>query len=108
MTIKEAIQSFPGLSDIDDNFISKVLVDRSIESDGSADYSLSLKPTVDLCAADCYVFIVNDPDFSEGKYSQKMSRGSMVEAAAKLYRANGESEKADDLEITGTSKSNWW
>lgn len=107
MTITEAILSFPGLSDIPDNYITKVLVDRSVT--GSVDYTLELKPTVDLCAADCYVAQVNNPDFSEGRFSQKMSRGNMLAMADRLYRDNGETEKADDLMIgRGNAKKGWW
>lgn len=107
MTITETILSFPGLSDIPDNYITKVLVDRSVS--GSVDYALELKQTVDLCAADCYVAQVSSPDFSEGRYSQKMSRAQMLAAADKLYRDNGETEKADDLMIgRGNAKKGWW
>lgn len=107
MTITETILSFPGLSDIPDNYITKVLTDRSIS--GSVEYTLELKQAVDLCAADCYVAQVNNPDFSEGKYSQKMSRGRMLAMATKLYRDNGETEKADDLMIgIGNAKKAWW
>ena len=107
MTIKDTILSYPGLSDIPDNYIDKVLIDRAVS--GSVDYALSHKQTVDLCAADCYVAQVNNPDFSEGRYSEKMSRGHMMARAEKLYRDNGESEKANELKIgTGNAKKSWW
>jgi len=109
MTIKEAILSYPGLSDIPDNYISKVLVDRSIANDGAATYAIESNTTVALCAADCYMAIVASPDFSEGRFSMKFSRGAMRSLAEQLYRNNGEPEKANASMIgTGNAKPNWW
>lgn len=107
MTVKEAIQSYPGLSDIPDNYTEKVLVDRVL--DGTIDYTLSLRQSVALCAADCYVALTSSPDFSEGKLSMKFSRGAMRLLAESLYRDNGETTKADALKAgKGSAKSNWW
>jgi len=109
MTIKEAILSYPGLSDIPDNYISKVLIDRSVASDGAADYALTQKATAALCAADCYMAVVNNPDFSEGRLSIKYSRGRLIAMAESLYRDNGETEKADALTVgKGNAKAKWW
>jgi hypothetical protein len=106
MTIKEAILSFPGLSDVSDNFIEKILTDRSLT--GSASYTSSDKENVGLCAADLYVMVANAPDFSEGRLSVTMQRGEMIRSAKRLYRNNGESENADKLDITVDAKSSWW
>jgi len=109
MTIKDAILSYPGLSDIPDNYISKVLIDRSVTGDGAADYALAQKETVALCAADCYVAIVNSPDFNEGRLSIKMSRGFILKEAERLYNDNGEPESADKLKKgKGNAKAEWW
>lgn len=109
MTIKDAILSFPGLSDIPDDFISKVLVDRSIADDGAATYALADKETVALCAADLYVAVIASPDFSEGKFSVKLSRGYMRERAMKLYKDNGETSNADALRRgKGYAIDGWW
>lgn len=105
MTVKQAILSFPGLSDIQDNFIEKILVDRSVT--GSADYTSSLSGTVALCAADLYMFIVNNPDITEGDLSIKKS-AELKATAKRLYRENGEPEKAARLEVSGTSRTNRW
>jgi hypothetical protein len=108
MTITEAILSFPGLADMPENYIAKVLIDRSI-SDGTADYDLTQKETVELCAADCYMAIVNSPDFSEGKLSIKMSRESMLSMARSLYLNNGEAANANKAAVgRGYAKANWW
>jgi hypothetical protein len=72
MTVKQAILSFPGLSDIEDNFIEKLMLDRSLS--GAVEYSVSKKKDVDLCAADCYTHILNSPDFQEGGLSITLSR----------------------------------
>jgi len=109
MTIKDAILSYPGLSDIPDDYISKVLVDRSVANDGAADYTLLTKATVALCAADCYKAILVSPDFSEGKFSIKMSRGQIRARAESLYRDNGETANADALKVgKGNAKDSWW
>lgn len=109
MTIKEAILSFPGLSDLPDDYITKVLVDRSIANDGAATYAIDDRTTVALCAADSYVAVVNNPDFSEGRLSIKMTRGYILNTAAQLYRDHGESSNADKLTIgEGNAKAKWW
>lgn len=105
MTVKQAILSFPGLSDISDNFIEKIMVDRSVT--GSADYASSLSSTVALCAADCYMFIVNNPNFTEGDLSIQKS-AELKATAKRLYRENGEPEKAAKLEVSGISRTNRW
>lgn len=106
MTVKQAILSFPGLSDIKDNFIEKLLVDRALT--GSVDYVASMSGDVALCAADCYMYLVNNPDFSEGDLSITMSRGQMIKTAKQLYRENGEPEKAAKLEVSGISRTSRW
>lgn len=107
MTIKEAILSYPGLSDIPDNYIEKVLVDRAVT--GTTTYAPSHKATAALCAADCFMAVVNNPDFSEGKLSIKMSRGYLTAMAESLYRDNGETDNADKLKIgVGNAKAEWW
>jgi len=97
MTIKEAILSFPGLSDESGNLIDKVITDRGLTADTG--YTVTSKAAVALCAADAYVLMVNSPDFSEGSLSIKHSRAQMKQMAATLYRENGEPENA--AKITG-------
>lgn len=106
MTIKEAILSFPGLSDVSDNFVEKILTDRYLT--GAASYTADDAVDVNLCAADLYVMVANAPDFSEGRLSVTMQRGEIIRSAKRLYRENGESEKADKLDITADAKSSWW
>ena len=107
MTVKQAILSFPGLSDISDAFIEKLMLDRSLN--GADEYSALSKSTVELCAADCYSFMVNSPDFTEGSLSITMNKGELKKTAAKLYRQNGESEKADSLSsYSVTSRGERW
>lgn len=107
MTVKEAIKSFPGLSDITDNFLDKLILDRALN--GSAEYAASLKGSAELVAADGYIFMLNSPDFSEGGLSITLKRSEMRATAIKLYKANGEGSKADQLEMgVGISRSNKW
>jgi len=109
MTIKEAIQSYPGVADLPDNHLSKILIDRSVSGDGAATYTIDEKAAVALCAADALVALVNLPDFSEGKLSVKMSRGFILSTAAGLYRDNGETENANRYSPGyGAAKSKWW
>jgi len=107
MTIKEAILSFPGLSDISDNYIEKVLTDRSVS--GNSDYTTDHKSSVELCAADCYMSVVTSPDFSEGKLSISLSRGYMLSMASSLYLNNGEADNARKATPgKGNAKAKWW
>lgn len=96
MTIKETILSFPGIGDLE-AFAEKIMTDRQI--DGSKAYDSSLREKINLCAADLYVFGVNQADFSEGRLSIKYSRRSFVKMAKKLYFENGEPQNADQFEI---------
>lgn len=108
MTVKQAILSFPGLSDITDNFIDKLILDRSLT--GATEYSASLKASVELCAADCYMYMLNAPDFSEGGLSIALSRANMKRTAVKLYLENGEYENASKAgdEVSAKSRTNHW
>jgi len=107
MTIKEAILSYPGLSEIPDDYIEKVLIDRAL--DGTVDYTLSLGNTVGLCVADCLVAMITSPDFSESKLSMKYPRGYLRSMAISLYEENGESSKASKLKVgKGNAKTTWW
>ncbi len=107
MTVKEAILSYPGLSDISDDFAEKIIADRSLT--GADIYSSTHKTVVALAAADLYVAVANSPDFSEGKLSVKHAREQLLSYARHLYQDNGESTKADKLKHgRGNAKANWW
>jgi len=93
MTLTEAIKTYPGLSDISDNFIVKALVDRSV-SDGSATYTAGYKKITELVVADIYSVAVTSPDVQEGYLSIKLPRSHMIALAAKYYTQHGEPEKA--------------
>ena len=103
MTVKQAILSFPGLSDISDNFLEKLLLDRSLN--GAEEYSVSKMTNTELCAADCYEFMLNSPNFQEGGLSLTLNRAEMRKTASKLYRQNGETSKAESLLAFGKSIS---
>jgi len=108
LTVKEAILSYPGLSDISDDLVEKVLADRSVNGADSYVPATHAKP-VALAAADLYVAALSIPDFSEGKLSVKMPRGEIRRRAMQLYLDNGQSDKADDLKSgKGNAKSNAW
>jgi hypothetical protein len=108
MTVKQAILSFPGLSDISGNFIEKLMLDRSLS--GAEEYSVNKKKDVELCAADCYVYVLNSPNYQDGIVSVQHSRSEMRKTAERLYRENGEVEKADKLSTIArvVSRTNRW
>ncbi|OPL11242.1 MAG: hypothetical protein AVO38_15945 [delta proteobacterium ML8_D] len=107
MTISEAIQSFPGLSDVSEDYLTKVLTDRSVT--GTASYTLDVKADAELCAADLYMAIVASPDFSEGKFSLKYPRGYLLSMARSLYENNGEAANASKVAIgKSTALKKWW
>lgn len=93
-TIRDTILSFPGLDD-SGLYLDKVLTDRSV--DGAAVYTKEDGKTVNLCAADLYAVIGNNPDFTENKLSITWSSVDYLKTAVRLYRENGESEKAIGL-----------
>lgn len=93
-TIRDTILSFPGLDD-SERYLDKVLTDRSL--DGAAAYTKEKGEIVNLCAADLYAVVGNNPDFTENKLSVTWSSVDFKSAAARLYRENGEPEKADAL-----------
>lgn len=108
MTISETILSFPGLENCS-SFLEKVLVDRSLN--GVDEYTKERKRTVNLAAADMYVFLVNSPDYTENKLSISYSRKHLIDTAAMLYQENGEPENANSLlrkfKITGKAVYKW-
>jgi len=107
MTITEAIKSYPGLSDISDNFISKVLIDRSLT--GTVDYAIGYKSSVELCVADIYAFAGANPDFSEGSLNIRFNRAKLTAMAIDLYEQNGEPEKAAKFKPGGArDRTNRW
>lgn len=93
MTISEAILSFPGLEGTSANFLEKVLTVRSIK--GADAYGAELDKLVNLCAADLYAFVGNQPDFTENKLTMTYPRSFYLKTAKSLYVANGEPEKAN-------------
>ncbi len=109
MTVSEAILSFPGLGDTSANFMTKTLAVRSLT--GSDSYSVEVDKTVNLAAADLYVFVGNSPDFSENKLSITYPREYYLKTAARLYTDNGEPEKANSLKtrivVKCKAKSKW-
>lgn len=110
-TIRDTILSFPGLDD-SDRYLDKVLTDRSL--DGAVQYTKQDCTVVNLCAADLYAVVGNNPDFTENKLSVTWSSVDYLKTAARLYLENGEPEKATVLNAakrkksyTGRAKSTW-
>lgn len=108
-TIKETIVSFQGLEDIPDAFINRVLALRDLE--GDANYTVDKDTQVCLAAADCYENMYNAYDFTENKLQIAYPRNNFRKTAIKLYRENGEPEKAISLMPTqvkrGKATSGW-
>ena len=110
MTISEAILSFPGLEDVPANFLEKTLIVRSLN--GSDSYSKEIDKQVNLAAADLYVFIVNQPDFTENKLSMTYPRKYYINTAVRLYLAGGEMDNANKVNgkkitVQGKATSKW-
>jgi hypothetical protein len=109
MTVSEAILSNPGLEDVSKALLEKTLIVRSLV--GTDEFSADLNTKVNLATADLYVAVVNSPDFSEGSLSIKQSRNYMISTAIRLYRENGEPDKASSLTkkitVTGKSVNRW-
>lgn len=95
MTVKETILSYPGLTDFPEGTLSLLLAGRSI--DGAADLSGVDVKTVNLTIADALSVAVNLPDFTENKLSISYPRSYFEKTAARLYRENGEPDKARSL-----------
>lgn len=93
---RDVILSFPGLEDTPENFVNKIMSDRRLN--GAEIYKPNNK-IVNLCAADLYVFMGNNSDFSESKLSVKYSRDTFIRTAKNLYTENGEISKAKSLKI---------
>lgn len=109
MKVSEAILSNPGLEDASALLLEKTLIVRSLV--GTDEFSADLNTKVNLATADLYVAVVNSPDFSEGSLSIKQSRNYMISTAIRLYRENGEPDKASSLTkkitVTGKSVNRW-
>lgn len=109
MNITEAILSFPGLDEISATAVQRVLAIRTVN--GADEFSAQNSQQVNLCAADLYVELVNQPDFGEGSLSITHSRKHYLSTAARLYRENGETAKAINLSksinVSGKSVNKW-
>jgi len=94
MTLRETILLFPGLAECK-SYIDKVLTDRSII--GADSYSVDMKVVANLVAADLYLMVGGLPDFTESGISKAYPRTWYNETARRLYRENGEPEKAETI-----------
>lgn len=106
MTITEVIQSYPALADVRDIFLQKTLLDRGLN--GGWKYDPVHKNAVDLCVADLYTRMVNEPDFSEGELSIKYPREAMLATAQRIYNATGETETGTERQATMKDASSKW
>ena len=93
---RDTILSFPGLEDTPKCFVDKIMSDRSLN--GADSYKPNDK-IVNLCAADLYVFMSNNSDFSESKLTVKYSRDAFIRTAKNLYSENGEINRAKALKV---------
>lgn len=107
MTVKESILACPGLSDVDDSLLTRVLIARSLND--AADATPENSKEINLATADLYVWVVNSPDFSESKLSMTFPRQHWINTAKRLYRENGEPEKANRIgvRLTGRARNTW-
>lgn len=105
-TIREVILSEIPV-DINNIALNRIIIDRHLIGDGT--YNVSESKQVNLAIADALVIASRSADFSEGKLKITIPRAQMINDASRLYRDNGESEKADSLNnLTATDISNSW
>ncbi|WP_019540564.1 DUF6706 family protein [Proteiniphilum acetatigenes] len=95
MTVQETILSFPGLADFPEAYLSLLLAGRSLN--GAAELNTVDAKTVNLTIADALSAAVNLPDFTENKLSISYPRSYFEKTAARLYKENGEPEKANTI-----------
>ena len=107
MTVKESILACPGLADIDDSLLNRILIARSLNMAAEAT-SENIKE-VNLATADLYIWMINTPDFTESKLSITYPRSFWINTAKQLYRENGEADKANNIGIrlTGRARNTW-
>lgn len=109
-TVRDTILAFPALDECEEYLEKVALPNRSL--DGAVEYTPSKDmKSVNLAAADMYAMIGNNPDFTENKLSVTWSSVDFLKTAARLYRQNGEPEKAEELQpkkrpirLTGRAK----
>ena len=95
VTIRETILAYPGLDNCEEYLDKVVLPSRGI--DGMCESVTADPKTMRLVAADCYAMIGGLPDFTENKLSETYPRKWYQATARRLYRENGEPEKADRI-----------
>lgn len=97
-TVKDTILAYPGLSEFPEITLDLMMAGRSL--DGAAAVNEVDVKTVYLTIADALVAHVNSLDFTENKLSISYPRRYFEKTAARLYRENGEPEKATSLQTT--------
>ena len=95
MTIQETILGYPGLGGISPELLNTALIDRGLSP--ADDYNADVTTQVNLVKADLLVAVITSTDYTENKLSEKFPRKEMKEAAMRMYRENGEPEKANAL-----------
>jgi len=87
MTNFEAISSFPGIDNLDENLVNKTLVDRGVQA--TATYNGETKEFC-LAVADLSKEAACMPDFTDGKVKEKISRELLNKRANEYYAKGGE------------------
>lgn len=95
MTVQETILSFPGLADFPEGYLTVILNSRTLT--GTADLSTVDAKKVNLTIADALSAAVNLPDFTENKLSISYPRSYFEKTAGRLYKENGEPDKANAI-----------
>lgn len=88
MLVSEVIKSYPALTDVNTNLITKVCLERNLTPGDS--YAASMRQSTELAVADLYVEVAASPDFREGDLSIKQASEKL------LARANAIYQKYDD------------
>lgn len=108
-TIRDTILEYPSVADMEGYLEKVVSVKRGVNLNDECNAD-NMKQ-VELCVADMYSVLVNNPDFTENKLSITHPRSYYVATAKQLYIDNGEPEKAARLGkriiIKGSAGNRW-
>jgi len=101
MTVIEVIKSHPGLADVPDVQINRILIDRDVN--GADLYVKELSVKTDLCIADLLRSALSQPDLTESDLTIKRDRPGMYREMVRIYTENGETDKIPSYNINDAS-----
>ena len=100
MTNLEALQSTVEYTNA--NLLTKALLDQGVSS--TATYTAADQKSVDLAAADIYLYLCSHPNFKEGTKYIDYSKGALMSLRRELLRKHG--MLADSMSAPGVVRDN--